>query len=159
MFPNERNKITDDQWEHLFTHDFYLNYLQYAYLNRLERLKVEGEFKNRTAYFSTEVKVSVKDSTVYEKNRLLRSGNTLCFPVTWRDDNSLAAYSTKDKTFTYILPESWKRIKMAEIFLITKNGLEKSAKIEIQKKILKLELKAGQPYLIKPVAHTQPDKL
>jgi len=159
IFPNERNKISDDQWEAMFAHDFYLNFLQYSYLNRLKRLKVEGELKSRTAYFSNDVKVSLADSTVYEKNRLLRSGNTLCFPVLWLNENTLAAYSLKGAELLYSLPGSWKEIKMAELFLITKNGLIRSEKIEILKNTIKLNLKAGQPYLIKPATHNQSDKL
>lgn len=151
LFPNERNKITDDQWDALFARDFYLNFPQYYYLNRLKRLKVEGELKNRTAFFSADVKVSIADSTVYEKNRLLRRGNTLCFPVSWRKDNSLAAYSTKGNTLTYSLPESWKATKKARIFLITKNGLIRKDKIEVLNNQIKLVLSTGQPLLIVPV--------
>jgi len=149
LFPNERNKYTDNQWEALFSRDFYLNFLQYYYLNRLKRLKVEGESKNRTAFFSNDVRVSITDSTVYENNRLLRSGNTLCFPVLWKNDNSLAAYSEKGADFTCILPENWKRIKVAEVFYITKDGLIKKEQKKINGNNLKISIEPGKPLLIK----------
>jgi len=114
---------------------------------------VEGELKNRTAFFSNDVKVSITDSTVYEKNRLLRSGNTLCFPVLWRNDNSLAAYSPKGADLLYSLPENWKAVKMADVFLITKNGLIRKDKIKVMKNQVKLTLVAGQPVLIQPVTN------
>jgi hypothetical protein len=117
----------------------------------LKRLSVEGELKNRTAFFSNDVNVSISDSTVYEKNRLLRSGNTLCFPVLWRNDNSLAAYSVEDTEIIYVLPENWSAVKMANVLLITKNGLISKEKIMVVKNQVKLALEAGQPLLIQPV--------
>ncbi len=151
LFPNERNKYTDNQWEALFARDFYLNFLQYYYLNQLKRLRVEGELKNRIAYFSNNVKVSVADSSVYENNRLLRSGNTLCFPVLWNNKNTLAAYSEKGADFTCILPENWKRIKVAEVFYITKDGLIKKEVLKVSKNILKINIEPGKPLLFKPI--------
>ena len=151
LFPNTRSKITDDQWEALFARDFYLNFPQYYFLNQLKRLSVEGELNNRTAFFSNDVTVSISDSTVYEKNRLLRSGNTLCFPVLWRNDNSLAAFSQKGTDLVYSLPENWKAVKMADVFLITKNGLIRKEKIKVVKNQVKLTLVAGQPVLIQPI--------
>jgi hypothetical protein len=148
LFPNVRNRISDDLWDALFARDFYLNFPQYSYLNRLKRLRVEGELKNRTSFFSEDVKVSIKDSTVYEKNRLLRTGNTLCFPVSWRNDNSLVAYSKKGAKLFYSLPESWKGVTMAEVSLITKNGLNKRWKIEVLNNQIILDLEAGKPILI-----------
>ena len=151
LFPNDRNKITDDQWDILFAREFYLNFPQYYFLNKLKRLSVVGELKNRTAFFSNDVNVSISDSTVYEKNRLLRSGKTLCFPVLWRNDNSLAAYSKEGTDLLYSLPENWKDVKMADVFLITKNGLISKEKIMVVKNQVKLALEAGQPLLIQPV--------
>ena len=151
LFPSERSKISHDQWDILFARDFYLNFPQYYFLNQLKRLRVEGELKNRIAFFSNDVSVSISDSTVYEKNRLLRSGNTLCFPVLWRNDNSLAAYSKEGTDLLYSLPENWKEVKMADVFLITKNGLIRKDKIMVVKNQVKLALAAGQPMLIQPV--------
>ena len=158
LFPNERNKITDDQWERLFANDFYLNFLQYSYLNRLKRLRVEGESKSRSAFFSEDVRVSIADSTVRENDRILRTGSTLCFPVSWRNDNSLAAYSEKACELLYTLPESWKGVQMAETYLVTKNGLVRKKTIEIRNELIKLTLEAGLPLIILPVINNNSKK-
>jgi hypothetical protein len=151
LFPNGRNKIPDEKWDAPFARDFFLNSVQYFYLNRLKRLKVEGENKDRVAYYSGNVKVSLADSTVTENDRLLRKGNTLCLPAVWRNDNSLVGYSEKGADLLYSLPESWKSVLKADVFLITKGGLVKNSGIEIRNNQLKLELLAGQPVLIIPV--------
>ncbi len=150
IFPSENNMIADTQWEVLFIRDFYLNFLQYDYLNRLDRQKVIGIGSKRIAIFSGQVKVSLADSTVFENNRQLRKASTLCFPASWRNDNSLAAYSQKGDNLQYTVPESWRTVKKAEIFLITKNGLQKSGILEIKNKTLNLTLPAGHPILIVP---------
>lgn len=150
LFPGSHSGISDVAWETLFTRDFYLNFLQYYYLNRLNRQKVEGNGNNRTAYFSNSIKVSLADSTVFEGARRLRKSNDLCFPALWRDDNSLAAYSEKGASFQYAVPESWRTVKNAEVFLITKNGLQKSKIIEVRNNSLNLTLSAGQPIWIIP---------
>jgi hypothetical protein len=149
-FPGERNGISDEVWDKLFVQDFYLNFLQYYYLNRLDRQKVDGTGNKRIAFFSDNVKVSLDDSTVWQDNRLLRKENTLCFPASWRNDNSLAAYSQKGAKFQYTVPESWRDVKEADVFLIKKNGLQKKGTLEIRNKSLDLTLTAGQPILIVP---------
>jgi hypothetical protein len=75
----------------------------------------------------------------------------LCFPVLWRNDNSLAAYSKEGTDLLYSLPENWKDVKMADVFLITKNGLISKEKIMVVKNQVKFALEAGQPLLIQPV--------
>ncbi len=150
VFPNKRNNFSDEKWEALFIKDFYLNFVQYYFLNRLDRLKVEGENKNRVAYFSKDVRVSLADSTVSGNNRNLRRGSTVCFPALWRKDKSLVAYSIKGANLSYDLPVNWKTVKRVNIFLITDGGLVKNGEIEIADNILKLALLPGKPLLIEP---------
>jgi hypothetical protein len=119
---------------------------------------VEGESNSRSAFFSENVKVSIGDSTVFESDRLLRKGNTLCFPILWRSDNSLAAYSEKACELLYTLPESWKGVQMAETYLVTKNGLVGKNAIEIRNDLIKLTLEAGLPLIILPVSNNNPNK-
>jgi hypothetical protein len=156
LFPNPYNKVPDAECEALFTRDFYLNFVQYYYLNRMKRLRVEGEKKGRVAYFSDSVKVSIADSTIFENNRQLMKGNTLCFPALWRSDNSLVAFSEKKTDLIYSLPDSWKNVKVAGVFLISKSGLMRKGEIEILNNQLKLVLSAGQPLLIMPAGSTEP---
>ncbi len=151
IFPNSRNKIPEEKWDSLFSREFYLNFVQYYYLNRLKRLRVEGEGMGRITYFSDNVKVSLSDSTVFENDHQFRRGNTLCFPSLWRKDNSLVSYSEKGSDLLFFLPENWKSALKAEVFMITKGGLIKKNEIEIRNNQIKLELLAGQPVLIIPV--------
>ncbi len=150
IFPSANNKVTDDVWDALFVRDFYLSFLQYDYLNRLDRKAIDGKGNKRIASFSGGVKVSLADSTIWQNERLLREGNTLCFPALWRSDNSLAAYSQKGTILRYAVPESWKTVKKTEVFLVTKNGLQKSENLEVRNENLTLTLRAGQPLIIIP---------
>ena len=150
LFPNAFNKIADNDWQVRFGRDFYLNFLQYYYLNSLQRLKVEGEKNNRVAFFSGNVKGSLADSTVFENNRRLRSGNTVCFPALWRKDNSLAAYSTEDRQMEYQLPDSWKNVSRADVFLVQKNGLVKRNAVKVINNQITVAIKKDTPLLILP---------
>jgi hypothetical protein len=150
LFPNEKNNYTDDQREALFAGDFYLNFLQYAYLNQLQRLKVVRTDRNRTAYFSENVKVSLADSTLQENGRLLRTGNTVFFPVTWNNNSSFAAYSEKGGQFSWQLPETWKSVKKADIYSVTRKELKKTGQAGINNNLLELNLEPGKPLVIIP---------
>jgi hypothetical protein len=155
LFPNERNNYTDDQWEDLFVRDFYLNFLQYAYLNRLQRLKVEGADKNRTAYFSGNVNVSLADSTVNANGILFRKGNSVFFLVPWNNNNSISAYSEKGGQFSWQLPETWKFVRKADIYSVTRNGLIKTGQAGIKNNLLELKLEPGKPLVITPIENNR----
>jgi hypothetical protein len=81
------------EWMPELTRDFMLKCPQYFYLNRLKRLSVEGDGKNRTALYSGRVSVSLADSTVRQQDRILRRSNTLSFPAVWRDDAGVILYT------------------------------------------------------------------
>ncbi|MBS0030702.1 endo-alpha-N-acetylgalactosaminidase family protein [Chitinophaga sp. 22321] len=149
-FPGAWSKVLEEKWEAVFINNFFLNFPQYYYLNRLNRLRVEGEGNDRTAYFSGGVKVSLRDSTVLENDRQLRIGSTLCFPARWTGNNSLVAFSTKDTTISYRLPKTWAIAGKAAVFAISKAGLAKQNDITISAGQLKLPLKAGVPVCIRP---------
>lgn len=150
-FPNADRGITDDGWDTNFTGDFYLNFLQYYFLNRLNRQKVDGIGNNRIAYFSGNVTVSLADSTVYQNDRLLRKGSALCFPALWRNDNSWVAYSQSNSEWLFKLPTGWKGTKTVETFLITRSGLVNAGKIHFSENQTMIKLTGGKPLLILPV--------
>ena len=93
------------------------------------------------------------DSTVHEKDRLLRRGNTICFPAGWRKDNSLAAYSVKDTSFVYQLPPNWNGNGTAAVSVITKNGLSNKHMVKYTNHQLDVKLEADKPYLIVPATN------
>lgn len=149
-FPGIWSKVPEKEWEAVFKKNFFLNFPQYYYLNRLKRLRVEGEGNNRTAYFSGNVKVSLTDSSVSEDGKQLRWGSTICFPALWTDDNSLVAYSLKDTTLIYHLPTEWSSVRKASVLAISKKGLRKLYNITPYDNQFKLYLKSGVPVRIRP---------
>ncbi|WP_285058091.1 endo-alpha-N-acetylgalactosaminidase family protein [Pedobacter ginsengisoli] len=149
-FPGEWSKVSEEHWEPVFKRNFFLNFPQYHYLNRLERLKVEGEGNARTAYFSGNVRTSLTDSTVYENLNLLRKGNTICFPATWAAEMTWVAYSTKDTTITFQPPQSWLTSKKLSVFEISKSGLKKVDEMKCKTSSYELKLRAGVPLCIRP---------
>ena len=148
LFPNARNHVDDRSWDSLFTREFYLNFVPYYFLNRLQRLRVEGEKQARTAYFSGNVRVSLFDSTIVEGNRLLRRGNTVCFPALWRNDNSWVAYSDTATDLSFLLPDEWRHVEQVKVFVITKNGLLWERKITLKNRQVNIHLEKGVPLLI-----------
>lgn len=80
---------------------------------------MEGTANDRVAYFSNEVRVSLGDSTVYEGDRELRTGSTVCFPAGWRNDNSLVAFSLNGAKLAHKAPVSWKDVHIATFFFVT----------------------------------------
>lgn len=150
-FPGDWSYISipDEKWDSIFINKFFTNFPQYYYLNQLKRLRVDGEGKNRTAYFSNNVSVSLADSTVYENDKQLRKGNTVCFPATWAGHDQLVAYSPKDTTILCSLPEKWSTKKNVSVFGISKTGLTKLNVIKPSGNKFQLSLKAGHPVCIR----------
>lgn len=151
VFPSLHNGNRVDEWENMFVKDFYLNCLQYFYLNRHERLRVDGEGDNRVALFSDGVKVSLADSTVSEGDFLMREKDFVFFPVVWKNEVQIATYSTKDEDRVVRLPESWGEVKRLSISQITDDGENYVKIIRVKNGEVMLELKKGIPYLLKPV--------
>ena len=149
-FPGAVNNNGGVNWQAAFCRDFYLNTVQYDYLNRLKRLRVEGTGNNRVAYFSNGVRVSLGDSTVYEDSRQLRTGSTVCFPAGWRTDNSLVGYSRHGALLHHRVPGSWKGVRTATVFMVDQTGLKKWKAITVTAQQFALELKPGIPVLLVP---------
>lgn len=138
-----------DEWQDLFVRDFFENVLQYNYLNRHKRLRVEGEGNNRVAYFSYGVKVSLVDSTVTDHGLLLREKDFVFFPVLWKEEKEIATYSKTDLTRIVTLPESWRCEKRLKLYKVTGEGLVFVKNIPVKKRTVKLILKGGTGYVIK----------
>ncbi|WP_290797517.1 endo-alpha-N-acetylgalactosaminidase family protein [Flavihumibacter sp. UBA7668] len=150
-FPDSRKKTDQSNWQQAFQQEFFLNFLQYDFLNRLKRLNVKGTGMNRVAFFSNEVQVSLNDSTVRRNELIYRSKNRVFFPVSWRSDNSYAVYSSAEQKINQIVPESWKSFSAVQVWQITKNGLEKGSVLPIRSGQLKLNIKAHTAILLTPL--------
>ncbi len=146
VFPSLHNGIRVAEWESLFVNDFYLNCLQYFHLNKLERLKVEGEGDNRIAYFSDNVKVSLADSTITKGDFLLREKDFVAFPVVWKEEKMLAVYSKNKVRKLIQIPKDWGDVKKVSVSIITANGVVIQKNIEVKNNQLNID--ARTPYLI-----------
>lgn len=145
-------KIAPDySWQTAITNDFMLKCPQYFYLNKLNRLSVKGEGKARIAFFSNRVSVSLSDSTVCQKDRVLRSGNTICIPAVWRDDEGVIIYSQNlhGKT-TFDIPYLWGNPKQATVYKITPEGLQMHKKIAVSNAKMVIEMVEGVPFYVIP---------
>lgn len=150
VFPTAKNNIGRDEWQKLFQREFCLNFLQYYYLNQHKRIGVTGQNNKRTAHYAGEIRVSLQDSTVIEKDKILRIGNVVCFPAGWRNDNSIVAYSPFKTEISYQVPSSWGAITKATMYHITKAGLIKPKTISIRKNKIFIPLQADTPVTIIP---------
>lgn len=150
VFPSILKDDKSEKWVQKFTKDFYLNVLQYQYLNRLKRKKVEGEGDHRIAHFSEGVKVSLSDSTVVKNDFLLRKNNFVLFPVVWKEEKTLAIYSGDDNTKDIKLPDSWNTIKKVKVSRITESGPVFLNKITVKKNKITIKLETSIPYIIEP---------
>lgn len=149
VFPSLNQGKRVDIWQELFVKDFFLNVLQYNYLNRHKRLKVEGTDKNRIAYFSDSVVVSLADSTVRDHGTLLREGDFVFFPVLWTKEKMIATYSPIDVQRAASLPENFICRKSFDLYEVTGNGLEFIKKLSVEDEKVNLDLKGGTGYVLK----------
>jgi len=150
LFPDKRKNKDQSDWYKTFQKDFYLNFLQYDFLNRHQRLSVEGTGSNRVAIFSNEIRVSLADSTVRQQNFLYRNKNIIFFPVRWRSDHSWTAYSTNTTNWTSQIPDDWRNARSIQSWRITPKGLVKAALYTIRNNQISLPLESNQPLLLIP---------
>jgi len=147
-----RNDEDKKNWDKKFAAKFYLNCLQYFYLNSLDRISISGSGKERISKFSKGVSVSLKDSTVYEHEVKLREKNTVLFPVVWKENPNLAVYSEDGETNkSFKLPGVWKYFQTIDLYEISLDGIKHIDKVEVKNEAIILNLSASQPYLLQPV--------
>jgi hypothetical protein len=148
-FPSYRRTPGDTTWYKAFEREFFLNNLQYFYLNRLKRIKVTGKGKKRTAYFSGGVTVSLADSTVRKGDLLLREKDFVFFPLVWKKEKMIGTYSDRPVSRKMVLPESWEKIKTAMLYKVTPAGLVFVKKLPVSMGKIMLEIEGEQGYVIK----------
>lgn len=150
LFPDKRKDKDQSDWYKAFQKEFYLNFLQYDFLNRQQRLAVEGTGSNRVSVFSNAIRVSLADSTVRQQDFQYRNRNTIFYPVGWRSDNSWTAYSTSSTNWTTSIPENWKNVRNIQSWRITNKGLVKAAQYIVRNNQVSIPLDANQPLLLVP---------
>uniref|UniRef100_UPI003216E118 endo-alpha-N-acetylgalactosaminidase family protein n=1 Tax=uncultured Draconibacterium sp. TaxID=1573823 RepID=UPI003216E118 len=151
IFPQLQKNPDDLEWRQKFVDEFYSNCLQYFFLNKLVRIKLEGEGNNRIASFSDDVHVSLVDSTVYQGDNLLREKDFVAFPVAWKQEKCLAVYSTKTEERKIQVPASWGDVDKITISEVTVSGEKKVQDISIKNGIFNLSLIKGKAWLVRPL--------
>ncbi|MCY4780035.1 endo-alpha-N-acetylgalactosaminidase family protein [Sphingobacterium sp. UT-1RO-CII-1] len=151
VFPRKRKFIHDTVWMANFSRDFYLNFMQYSFLNKLKRIGVSGEGRAREARFEDNVLVNLADSTITKEGNLLRKGDTLFLPVTWMKDSAWVAYSNSGASVVKQVPIEWKDVKQVSLYRVSKEGTVYDKELPVLDRQLLLELPPNTPYVIQPV--------
>lgn len=139
-----------EKWQQELTRDFMLKVPQYFFLNRLRRDSVSGAGENRVAWYSEGVSVSLKDSTVTQYGQVLRRGNMIWMPAVWRDDQGMIAYSGQGGTTSFEAPYLWARVRKAQVFRITLEGLVAQETVRVKDGTVRLSMKPGVAYYVLP---------
>lgn len=140
------------EWQPRLTEDFMLKFPQYYFLNSFDRLRVDGQGKDRKAIFSDNVVVSLSDSTITHHGRLIRRGNTYAIPALWRCDNGVILYSQKgDKQAEFETPLTWRGVTKATLSMVTPQGMKERKTISIKNDKYTVELPANTPFYLTPV--------
>jgi len=150
VFPRQSAAIAQNGWVADFSRDFYLNFLQYAFLNRLTRLRVDGEGKSRVVHYDRDVQTSIGDSTVRQQEILLRDHNTVFFPIVWQAEKQIGLYSTKAQLLKRKLPKDWDGVHTVSLYKVNATGLQFVKDLSIAEGWCELKMDRGVPYLIKP---------
>ncbi|MDQ6420553.1 endo-alpha-N-acetylgalactosaminidase family protein [Paenibacillus sp. LHD-117] len=141
-----------DQWHDLFLEKFCLNALHGQYLNRLDRIRIEGEGDGRVMHFSGGHEVRLSDRSVRKGGRLLREGDDLLLPAQWRDGRELIAYSKLGYTAkTWSLPAEWSGVEAVDLRRIMADGLKEMwLRLPVEGGVLELSLEPGAAVSIIP---------
>ena len=147
----QKNDEDAKNWDKRFAAKFYLNCLQYFYLNSLDRLAVTGIGEDRVALFSDDVRVSLRDSIVSKNDITLREKNTVMYPVLWKNNPTLAIYSQEGSSERiFHLPGIWKFLDEIDVYKVSIRGLQHAGSALVQDGEIRLLMEKGQPYILQP---------
>lgn len=130
-------------WTKSFTESFALGSVPYFYLNRHELLGIDGRGKKRVASFSGGVETSISGRRITENGRVIKSENTLCIPIAWRE-NSYFAWSKDACSEKFYVP-----FEEVEISEITPQGTAAAERRKTENGSLTIDFKSGASYEIK----------
>lgn len=140
--------MKDKYWTKVFMNEFYLNSLQYFYLNKFQRLRVEGSAADRVAYFSDDVVVSLKDSTVTQSGKVLRKKDVIFFPASWINNQSYVVYSPFTASVDLDVPDEFKGRRKVTVQEVTETGLIRKRDLRISGNKIQLTLEGNRPLLL-----------
>ncbi|MFD0960816.1 endo-alpha-N-acetylgalactosaminidase family protein [Paenibacillus chungangensis] len=139
-------------WHGEFIEQFCLRMLYSLYLNRLDRLRMEGEGEERIVHYSGDHTVSLADRTLRCDGRLLRDGDDMLLPASWRQTPELIAFSKSGySSKSWLLPSDWTGIEAVDLYEITVNGLkERKTGHRLEAGKLTLALEPGMAVSVVP---------
>lgn len=138
-------------WIQRLTAAFMLNCPHYFFLNRHRPVKVEGTGKERVVLYDGNIKVSLSDSTVAQGSRVLRRGNTFCYPALWREDGGAILYSAdREGKINFDIPYLWDDAKELVLYKITPAGLQKIQKMSVKNFKFTANIEKNVPYYVIP---------
>lgn len=147
-------------WIDKYRYQFYTGTLPYVYLNRYKRENLTGKGENRIAYYNDDLTVSLKDSTITHRKRLLRDHDDLFMPVLWRAGREYMAYSVKGYMGkTWQLPPDWSDVHSVDIYRITPAGISYKTSVACEKGTVCLSLEPDEAVSIFPSTGRYKSKL
>jgi hypothetical protein len=137
-----------------FLGEFCLHTVPWYYLNKHERLSVQIAPEMSTASFAGDVTSRVSATgriSITEHGRLLRDGEDILMPASWRTDRSLIAYSADGyKERSWELPLDWKTLQKVNVSEITLSGLRPLPPLRVVDGKIVLTLKRDHAELLTP---------
>lgn len=147
IFPALNNGNEKPGWEEKFIHDFCMNSLPYFYLNRHDRIVVQGKGNKRIAKYSKGVEVHLADSSIWQNDVLLKKGGNILLPISWKDKPAIIAFCKNGyKEATWLLPEEWKNMNFLTLSSI--KDYNETIKIQVVNNKIILSLRPGEAVLI-----------
>lgn len=131
------------EWTEDFIREFSLKTVPYFFLNKRKLQRISGIGKGRVAHFDDGVEASIKDKKITQNGIVLKEGETLCIPITWKD-NTYYAFSGEGKSCTFTVPNG-----RAFVYELKEQGSVLLFEKEITKSRITLDMKKNRGYIIR----------
>ena len=135
-----------DNWVPEFLKQFCMLQLPYFYLNRLQRLDVQEENGEYTAFFSDGVVSSGKDGRITKNGVILKDGGDVLLPPDG-DCKTFIAYSENGRSGEWNIPDA--AFTKADLFSVTPAGNVPCGSAQIRNGSVQLDVPAGCAVVLK----------
>lgn len=129
-------------FQQAFTREFALKTVPYLFLNAHKLRSISGVGKARRAHFDGGVQTAVRDQAIYENDRRLKSGETLCLPVAW-PENAWYAFSGSGGECEVYVP-----FEKVRVYRVGAEGERLLTEAKTNRNLLKLTMEKDTGYRI-----------
>lgn len=129
-------------FQQAFTREFALKSVPYLFLNAHKLRSISGVGKARRAHFDGGVQTAVRDQAIYENDRRLKSGETLCLPVAWQE-NAWYAFSGSGGECEVYVP-----FEKVRVYRVSAEGEHLLTEAKTNRNLLKLTMEKDTGYRI-----------